>query len=140
VELVAVHDGPARYHPNTCVVEQWGGGAALRVRGASVGGGEILLESVAGFAASLDGSLDAVLVFHHDEPGVIAGVAAELARRGLNIAALSSHRKDKGDEALLVAELDAAPAPEVCGALRGLRGVREVVAAPAIGRRREAGR
>jgi L-serine dehydratase len=139
VEIVSMAETPARYHPNTCVVEEWGGGATLRVRGASVGGGEVLLESVAHFPAGLDGSLDAVLVFHRDEPGVIAGVTAALARLGLNIAALSSHRKDKGEEALLVAEMDGAVPPEALHAVREVRGVRQVVTMPSITRWAEAG-
>jgi L-serine dehydratase len=140
VEIVSVTETPAHYHPNTCVVEQWGGGSSLRVRGASVGGGEVRLESIAGFPAGVDGSLDAVLVFHHDEPGVIAGVAAVLARLGLNIAALSSHRKDKGEEALLVAEVDGAVPPEALAALREVRGIREAVTMPSLTRMAEAGR
>jgi L-serine dehydratase len=132
VEIVVVFDGPVRYHPNTVVIEQWSEEHTLRVRGASVGGGEILLQSVAGYETNLDGSLHALLVLHHDEPGVIARVATVLAGRGINIASLSSHRKDKGDEALIVAEVDAAVPTEVCDSLRAVPAVREVVSIPAI--------
>jgi len=132
VEIVAVFDGPARYHPNTVVIEQWSEDHSLRVRGASVGGGEILLQSVAGYQTSLDGSLHALLVLHHDEPGVIAHVATVLAGKGINIASLSSHRKDKGDEALIVAEMDVAVPAEVCDLVRSVPAVREVVSIPAV--------
>jgi L-serine dehydratase len=132
VELVAVLDGPSRYHPNTVVIEQYSGATRLRVRAASVGGGEILLQSVDGYKTALDGSLPALLVLHHDEPGVIARVATVLAERRINIAELSSHRKDKGDEALIVAETDGPVPDEARDALRAVPAVRAVISIPAI--------
>jgi L-serine dehydratase len=133
VEIVAIFEGPERYHPNTLVIELASGGRSLRVRGASVGGGEILLQSVNGFGALLDGRLDAILVLHHDEPGVIARVAALLAGAGFNIASLASRRKDRGDEALIVAEVDGIVDAALIAALAALPAVRDVVHVPAIG-------
>ncbi|HUW39644.1 MAG TPA: L-serine ammonia-lyase, iron-sulfur-dependent subunit beta [Rectinemataceae bacterium] len=132
VEIVPVLEGPPRYHPNTAVFELWSGDRHLRVRAASIGGGEIRLQSIDGFEADLDGNLDAILVLHHDEPGVVARVAAVLAARGFNIATVVSHRKDKGDEALLVVEVDGVVPTGVADELRGVRGAREVVYVPSI--------
>jgi L-serine dehydratase len=132
VEIVPVYDGPERYHPNTVVLELASGARKLRVRGASVGGGEILLQSVNGFEAQLDGRLDALLVLHHDEPGVIAHVAALLAGAGMNIASLASRRKDRGDEALLVVEVDGQVDGRLIESIAALPAVREVVRVPSI--------
>jgi L-serine dehydratase len=132
VEILPVFDGPERYHPNTVVIELWSGDRKLRVRGASVGGGEILLQSINGFEALLDGRLDALLVLHHDEPGVIAHVAALIAGAGLNIASLASRRKDRGDEALIVAEIDGAAPVALIASLSALRAVRDVVHVPSM--------
>jgi L-serine dehydratase len=132
VEIVPVNDGPERYHPNTAVIELWAGEKYLRVRGASIGGGEILLQSINGFEAALDGSLDAILVLHRDEVGVIALVASLLAGKGFNIASLVSHRKDRGDEALLVAEVDGIVPTNIVAALGALGAVRDVVYVPSI--------
>jgi L-serine dehydratase len=132
VEIVPVLDGPERYHPNTVVIELFSGTRSLRIRGASVGGGEILLQSVGGFEALLDGRLEALLVRHHDEPGVIARVAALLAEAGLNIASLASRRKDRGDEALIVAEVDGVVSPDLVKSISALQAVREVVRVPSI--------
>jgi L-serine dehydratase len=132
VEIKPVYDGPERYHPNTVVLELRSGERKLRVRGASVGGGEILLQSVNGFEAQLDGRLDALLVLHHDEPGVIAHVAALLASAGINIASLASRRKDRGDEALLVAEVDGRVDARLIDSLSSLAAVRQVVHVPSI--------
>lgn len=132
VEIVAVLEGPERYHPNTVALELRSGARRLRVRGASVGGGEILLQSIDGFEAQLDGRLEALLVLHHDEPGVIARVADVLAREGINIASLASRRRDRGDVALIVAELDGDAGSAVVRSIAGLEAVREVIRVPRI--------
>ena len=134
VEILPCPEGPSRYHPNTMVVEIEAGPRRLRVRGASIGGGKILLQSVDGFRTSLDGSLDALLVLHRDEVGEIALVATLLASRGINIAQMSSHRRDKGDEALLVVEVDGPVSANVSEGIRALRGVLDAVLVPAIAR------
>jgi L-serine dehydratase len=132
VEIVPLPSGPERYHPNTVVVELWSGDRSSRLRAASVGGGEVLLQSINGFEANIDGRLDALLVLHHDEPGVIAHVAAAIASAGLNIASIASRRKDRGDAALIVAEVDGAVEGSLIGALRAIAAVREVVCVPAM--------
>jgi L-serine dehydratase len=133
VEIVPVYDCPERYHPNTVVLELVSRERSLRLRGASVGGGEILIQSVDGYETQLDGRLDAILVLHHDEPGVIAGVAAKLAASGINIASLASRRKDRGEEAMIVAEVDGVVDEALIAALKGLDAVRGVVHVPSIG-------
>jgi L-serine dehydratase len=132
VEIVAEHDGPERYHPNTAVIELWGEGKRCRVRGASIGGGEIRLQSVNGFEANLDGSLEALLILHRDEVGVIAIVSHILAASHFNIASVVSHRKDKGEEALLVVEVDGTVPSSIANQIRELPSVREVVYIPSI--------
>jgi L-serine dehydratase len=132
VEIIAVLEGPERYHPNTVALELRSGERKLRVRGASVGGGEILLQSIDGFEAQLDGRLEALLVLHHDEPGVIARVADVLARERINIASLASRRRDRGDVALIVAELDGDAGSAVVRSIAGLEAVREVIRVPRI--------
>lgn len=132
VEIVPVYDSPARYHPNTAVFELQSGERRLRARGASIGGGKVLLQSIDGFQTSLDGSLDAILVLHRDEVGVIALVASLLATRGLNIAQMSSHRRDKGEEALLVVEVDGDVSSGVIEELASRNGIIEVVRVPSI--------
>jgi L-serine dehydratase len=132
VEIASAMDGPARYHPNTAVVELGSGDRKLRVRGASVGGGKVLIQSIDGFQTALDGSLDAFLVVHRDEVGVIALVASLLAGAGINIAQMSSHRRDKGEEALLVVEVDGSAPDALAASIRGVKGVIDVVHVPSI--------
>lgn len=131
-EIVADYEGPERYHPNTAVIELWGKGKRSRVRGASIGGGEIRLQSVNGFEANLDGSLEALLILHRDEVGVIAIVSHILAASHFNIASVASHRKDKGEEALMVVEVDGIVPSTIANQIRELPAVREVVYIPSI--------
>ena len=145
VEIVPEYEGPERYHPNTVVIELWARspeangteGASMnalysRVRGASIGGGKIRLQSVHGFEADLDGSLDALLVLHRDEVGVIAIVSHILAANRFNIASVASHRKDKGEEALMVVEIDGQVPPSLVAQIRELPAVRDVVYIPSL--------
>lgn len=131
-DIVPMQTSPAHYHANTVVLELESAGSRVRMRGASVGGGEIRIQSIDGFHTDLDGALDAILVLHRDEVGVIATVSGLLAEHGYNIAHISSHRKEKGDEALLVAEVDGSVSLPVVEALGLVSAVRQVVHIPSI--------
>ncbi len=138
IDLVSEDELPATWHPNTVAVELEGKGddgkpKRLRLRAASVGGGAIRIEEIDGYRVNLSGELDALLVLHHDEIGVIAIVSHILAANRINIAATSSHRKEKGDEALLVVETDGALPQAVVEQIEGLPPVYAVVRVPALG-------
>lgn len=138
IDLQPQADLPASWHPNTVVVEleaaaSGGKKRRQRLRAASVGGGAIRIEEVDGYRVSLSGELDALLVLHHDEIGVIAIVSHILAANRINIAGTSSHRKEKGDEALLVVETDGSVPPAVVEQIEGLPPVYAVVRVPALG-------
>jgi L-serine dehydratase len=118
VEIVPVFDLPPSWHPNTVVLElfegQSGARKRLAIRASSIGGGSIRIDEINGYQVNLSGELEAILVLHHDEIGVIADVSHILAAGRINIAATSSHRKEKGEEALLIVETDGAiPAPVI---------------------------
>lgn len=138
IDLEPVEELPATWHINTVVVEVEGIGPdgkakRLRLRAASIGGGAIRIEEIDGYRVNLSGELDALLVLHHDEIGVIAIVSHILAANRINIAATSSHRKEKGDEALLVVETDGALPQAVVEQIEGLPPVYAVVRVPALG-------
>ncbi len=126
VDFVEERGGDPGLHPNTLRVELEGGGRRLSISGCSIGGGAVRVENVNGFPASISGELDAILVRHRDRPGVIAGVTGALAREGVNIATAASRRSQKGDEALLVVEVDGVPPG---AALEGIKALPEVLAA-----------
>lgn len=94
-------------HPNSVRFSfRNGEGTSMDVIGASIGGGAVELQSIDGFHLSVSGELPCLVTFHRDEPGVVATVAGELARLGVNIAAMNLHRQGKGELAAMVIEID----------------------------------
>lgn len=94
-------------HPNTVefVVEK-SNGEITRVKGSSVGGGEIKIIELNGLSIEFTGKLPTIITRHKDHPGVLAKVTAILAKHNLNIAYMSVYRHDKGKDAFMVVELD----------------------------------
>jgi L-serine dehydratase len=144
LRIVPVHELPPSWHPNTLSIELFEGpepsgpapgpeeGGRLSVRGSSIGGGSIRLDEIDGYQVSISGELEAVLVLHHDEIGVIAQVSQILASRRINIAGTSSLRKEKGEEALLVVETDSPVPPEVLGQIGALAPIYRVMRVPSL--------
>ncbi|MDR3334202.1 MAG: ACT domain-containing protein [Treponema sp.] len=146
VLIEAVPVLPPSWHPNSLILELFGessGGAELMagqsprpqhlvIRASSIGGGSIRLDEINGYQVDLSGELEAILVSHHDEIGVIAEVSRLLAAGHINIAATSSHRKEKGDEALLVVETDGPIPPSVVKEIQGLPPIYQVIQVPAL--------
>ncbi|MDR2246675.1 MAG: L-serine ammonia-lyase, iron-sulfur-dependent subunit beta [Treponema sp.] len=136
VEVVPVFDAPRSWHPNTVVLELLGGRGEvqkrLAIRASSIGGGSIRLDEINGYQVNLSGELEAVLVLHHDEIGVIADVSHILAAGRINIAATSSHRKEKGEEALLVVETDGAIPYPLVQQIQALPQVTLLIRVPSI--------
>ena len=67
-------------HPNTAVIYLVGtSGRTARVRGASVGGGNIMITNIDGYNVELTGRYPALITIHHDCPGVITQVTKLLA-------------------------------------------------------------
>ncbi len=135
VEIIPMAETPSAWHPNTVVIELEAAnpGDTLRLRAASTGGGAIRIEDINGYRVSLSGELDALVIRHHDEIGVIAIIAHILAANRINIAATSSHRKEKGDDALLVIETDGAVPHSLIDQILGLPPVYDALRVPALG-------
>jgi L-serine dehydratase len=124
---------PPSWHPNTLVIELSGGEKpGLTIRGSSIGGGSIRVDEIDGYRVNLSGELEAILVLHHDEIGVIAEVSRILASGRINIAGTSSLRKEKGEEALLVVETDSPVPPEVLARIESLPPIYRVMRLPSL--------
>lgn len=101
-------------HPNTAVIYLVGEtGRVARVRGASVGGGNILITNIDGYGVELSGQYPALLTIHRDRPGVITEVTRILARHEVNIAFMRVSRQNRGATAMMIMELDDEPVSEV---------------------------
>lgn len=99
-------------HPNTARIDLTGrAGRTVRVQGASVGGGNILITQVDGMEVAVTGQYTALIVLHRDAPGTIAAVTEELGQRGVNICNFRLSRSEKGGAAVMTIEMDGAPDP-----------------------------
>ena len=93
-------------HPNSVRVVMSDGANTAEVVGASVGGGAVELQGVDGFTMNVPFGQPALITMHHDVPGVVAVIAGELYRRGLNLARMDLKRSVRGGLAVAVFVLD----------------------------------
>ncbi len=93
-------------HPNTAKVILGDEKDKLELVGISIGGGKIEIIELNGFDLKLSGNHPAILVVHNDRYGVIANVSNILAKYQINIGHMEVSRKEKGQEALMVIEVD----------------------------------
>ncbi len=120
-------------HPNTARLELTDAqGREWVVQGSSLGGGDVEVTLVDDFPVQLTGELPALVVVHHDQPGVVAAVTARLAADVINIAGMQVSRERRGARALMVIETDEPVPDEVATSLAALEGVAEVRRVPAV--------
>ncbi|WP_096435448.1 L-serine ammonia-lyase, iron-sulfur-dependent subunit beta [Alteribacter populi] len=93
-------------HPNTVKIKLGKGNETMDLVGVSIGGGKVEVKELNGFKLRLSGNHPAILVVHNDRYGAIASVSAVLAQHEINIGHMEVSRKDKGEEALMVIEVD----------------------------------
>lgn len=99
-------------HPNTAALSLIGAsGRKVRVIGSSVGGGNIMITDINGYAVELTGEYYTLITIHRDRPGVIALVTHLLAQEGVNVAFMRVSRHERGAQALMILEADQ-PIPE----------------------------
>ncbi|SDF35668.1 L-serine ammonia-lyase, iron-sulfur-dependent subunit beta [Sporolituus thermophilus] len=120
-------------HPNTAAINLSGvSGRKLRVVGASVGGGNIVITEIDGYAVELTGEYYTLITVHRDKPGVIALVTHVLAQEGVNIAFMRVSRQERGAQALMILEADQ-PIPEhALAAVRHVPAVQTAILVPPV--------
>lgn len=100
------------FHPNTAQMQLTGAsGKTVRVTGASIGGGRIIITQIDGYEVEITGDYYTLITIHQDKPGIIAKITQILAQQNVNIAFMKVSRKQKGVQALMVLEADH-PIPE----------------------------
>ncbi|QQZ07984.1 L-serine ammonia-lyase, iron-sulfur-dependent subunit beta [Heyndrickxia vini] len=93
-------------HPNTAKIVIGDSNGEMELVGISIGGGKIEITELNGFNLKLTGHHPAILVVHNDRFGVIAAVSNILSKYEINIGHMEVSRKDVGQMALMVIEVD----------------------------------
>ncbi|MCR5676877.1 MAG: L-serine ammonia-lyase, iron-sulfur-dependent subunit beta [Agathobacter sp.] len=111
-------------HPNSVkIVMQGVSGRVLEVIASSIGGGRIQINKLDGCEANFSGELPTLIVRNYDQPGCITTVTGHLGDRGINIATMQLHRKNRGGEATMVIECDQQVPEETIQSLEHLEGI-----------------
>jgi len=120
-------------HPNTARLDMTDArGREFVVQGSSLGGGDVLVTLINDFPVEITGELPALVVVHHDQPGVVAAVTARLAADVINIASMQVARERRGARALMLIETDGPIPEEIADSLAAIEGVTEVRRIPKV--------
>lgn len=111
-------------HPNTLVMEVCNAeGRSVRLQAASIGGGEIRVQSVDGLETAISGHANTLVLTYRDTPGMIAQISGEIAASRLNIATMRVSRSAAGGEAMVTLELDGSADSALLARLSALQDV-----------------
>ena len=105
-------------HPNSVRIEVAGPTRKLCLTAASVGGGSVCLQEIDGYQQEIHGTLETLVLWHQDTPGFLARVTAVLACLQLNVAAIRTSRRERGETAVTAVEIDGVLPEEVSALLR----------------------
>jgi len=115
-------------HPNTARIHVYGkNGNEAVIEGASVGGGNILVDKVNGMDVAFTGQYNTIMVRHYDRPGAIAAVTNFMAYSDVNIGNFRLSRLKKGGEAIMTIEIDGNPPEKLMEQLEMLPHVIQVI-------------
>jgi L-serine dehydratase len=129
IEVMEEHEN----HPNTAELIMTGvSGKTVRVKGASVGGGNIIINQIDDYQVELTGDYHTLIARYHDKPGVIALITGLLAKEDINIAFMRVSRRQRGDQALMILEADQAIPARALPAILASRNVFSALLVPPL--------
>lgn len=105
-------------HPNSVKMVVSNEEKSLSVVGISIGGGKIQISEVNGFKIQLEENQPTFLIVHQDVPGMIAKVSNILAAKEINIGTMTVSRESKGQQAIMMIEIDQYDVGETLAELR----------------------
>ncbi|MCK6256972.1 L-serine ammonia-lyase, iron-sulfur-dependent subunit beta [Fictibacillus sp. KIGAM418] len=127
IEIKMTEEDALTDHPNTAKIILGDQNGKIELVGISIGGGKIEIVELNGFELKLSGNHPAILIVHNDRYGAIAGVANILAKHQINIGHMRVSRKEKGQEALMIIEVDQNIDPVLIEEIESLPIVQQVV-------------
>jgi len=81
-------------------------GAAMDIRGESIGGGNIMIDRIGLTSLQISMKYNTLIVDHLDKAGAVLRVAEILAGQGINIASMNVYRQGKHGRAYMILETD----------------------------------
>ena len=93
-------------HPNTTRITLKNATKTISATGISIGGGNIQVTELNGFAVNLKMNTPTLIIVHQDVPGMVALVTDILSRYGINIAQMTVTRENAGEKAIMIIEVD----------------------------------
>ncbi|HHV65240.1 MAG TPA: L-serine ammonia-lyase, iron-sulfur-dependent, subunit beta [Peptococcaceae bacterium] len=115
-------------HPNSVKFYLTGNNKEKAViRGASIGGGRIVITEVDEFTVEFTGEYPTLILLYADSPGMIAEITKILAQAGINIAQMRVAREGKGKRALAIIETDELLISEVIEKIKQLSKIERVM-------------
>ena len=115
-------------HPNTVKFDMiTKSGERREVIGSSIGGGGIKISEVNGNKVEFTGDYPTLIIAQKDVPGVVSKVTTLLYDKGINIAFMSVFRKQKGQGANMVFELDHGSDDETINKIKNIEHISRVI-------------
>ena len=119
-------------HPNSVRIELWSAQRTVVMEGASVGGGSVVATQIDDYAAEVRGQLETLVLWHHDTSGFLARVVSACACVDLNIAAVRTSRRERGEHALTTLEFDGDLQADILSVIGRARGVERLAHLPVL--------
>ena len=120
-------------HPNTVMfVLEVGEAQPLIIRGASLGGGSVMIERIGDYLLEMTGDYPTLIVGHIDRPGQISRISGLLAQEDINIAEMRVARTKKGKDAIMLLECDSEVPESTVEHILALDGVLSVRTVPKV--------
>lgn len=128
-ETIALRDA----HPNTAVITATGkNGKKISVQGASIGGGNIVIQKLNGMNVEFTGQYDTLVISHIDTPGVVSEVTHLLSCDNINIANMKVFRSRRGGDAVMVIETDQGIGPDLLLSFQKISRINNVIRINAV--------
>ncbi|SNS88507.1 L-serine dehydratase [Bacillus sp. OK838] len=127
MEVIFIIEDTVMDHPNTVKIRLFDESKELELVGISIGGGTIEITELNTFKLKLSGENPAILVVHNDVYGIISSVSTVLANHEINIGHMEVSRKEKGQMALMVIEVDQKIKSDVMKEIESLENVSQVI-------------
>ena len=130
IEYTFLRENIKGAHPNTALIRYFTeDGDEGTVQGASVGGGNILVNRINGMDVHFTGDNNTIIVMHQDKPGVIAAVTRVMhwEYAELNISSFFLSRESRGGKSIMTIEVDSQPTEDLMAKIREIQNVTNAI-------------